>query len=122
MPQNGNRHDSGKEQVLYILYDHHEKFIWYFGITSEKPGADDLTLRIRTHVKRGNRFAGFQRYSARIVKRSIDGRIRGRAVEDDMIRQYRLKHGQPYPRGNEDHRFLSDVERLVYDALIREEE
>jgi len=120
--KHGNRLDSDREQVLYVVYDHEERFIWYFGITCEVPGVDNLTDRIKRHVKSGNRFAGYKRYTARILRSKIPKRLLARGLEDSLIRTYRAKHGEIYPRGNGDHPFLSEAERAIHDAMIKLEE
>ncbi|MEL7162745.1 MAG: hypothetical protein AAFN92_18445 [Bacteroidota bacterium] len=106
----GNDLNDPSDQHLYVIYDREERRIHKFGISNKKVGADGHCRRMRNQVNAGNRWSKIGRYVARILVKLIKGRRRARALEDDCIIKYRDKYGA-YPRGNEDHQFLSEVER-----------
>lgn len=108
--KHGNRLDDDSDQHLYVIYDHKERTIFKFGISKAPIGDDNQCSRMKDQVTEGNRWADMLRYSARILIRIILGRRKARSAEDDFIKRYQDKNGH-LPRGNPDHRFLSNDEK-----------
>lgn len=107
--KHGNKLDHDAEQHLYVIYDHKERTIFKFGVSKEPLDDDGKCSRMKKQVAEGNRWANMIRYVARVIIRSIQGRRKARSLEDDLVNKYQQKHGQ-LPRGNPDHKFLSDQE------------
>lgn len=106
----GNDLEDPSEQHLYAVYDHEERELFKFGISSKPIGTNGKCSRMEEQERAGNLWSNSIRYVARIIIRAIMGRRKGRAEEDDTLLKYQAKHGK-LPRGNVDHTFLSEEER-----------
>lgn len=117
MSEHGNNHNSEKQQSLYVVYDHEMSKVYYFGITSGPLDVNKKSARLKQHIKKGNRIAGYVRFTGRTIRYGIRSRLKIRAIEDHCVSSYRAKYGPDYPVGNADHQFLSAEERKRLQSL-----
>lgn len=90
---------------LYIIYDFEQQQIFKFGISDKSVNALYTSSRLFGQITLFNKVAGWKRFSGRIIRFPIQGRLNARRLEDEYILKFKDKYGQ-FPRGNTNHQFL----------------
>ena len=99
MSSHGNSHKNRNPYRLYGIFEHKTKDVFKYGITDEPIGDDGLTYRIRSQVRIANLAAGFIKFFAKILLRSIPGRKEAERIEREHINAHKEEHGHK-PPGN----------------------
>lgn len=95
----GNSHQNLTAHFLYEIRDNEAEETFKFGITDDKPEPDGLPKRVRKQLQLLNLAAGWERFSAAILRKNIPGRQAAEREEDEFIEAFELNFGQ-MPRGN----------------------
>ena len=99
MIPHGNSYKNKKLHHVYVIFDKQEDDIYKYGISHDPIEADGLSARLRDQLDLFNRIAGWNRFFAEILHHNIEGRWKARALEKQLIQEYKIAHGRR-PLGN----------------------
>jgi hypothetical protein len=99
MQPHGNSYKNQKPHHVYVVYDKQDDDIFKYGISHDPIESDGLSARLRDQLDLYNRIAGWGRFHAEILFTDIDGRIKAREIEQNLIRTYAQQFGRR-PKGN----------------------
>ena len=99
MSSHGNSHKNKNLHHLYGIFEHETDDVFKYGISDDPIGKDDLSYRVRSQLRFANLAAGFIKFFAKILLRSIPGRKEAERIEREHIDIYVEKHRRK-PPGN----------------------
>jgi hypothetical protein len=99
MIPHGNSYKNSKPHHVYVIFDKQEDDIYKYGISHDPIEADGFSARFRDQLDLYNRIAGWQRFYAEILYYDIEGRLKARQIEQQLIRDYKVLHRRR-PMGN----------------------
>jgi hypothetical protein len=99
MTPHGNSYKNKRLHHVYVIFDKQEDDIYKYGISHDPIESDGLSARFRDQLDLFNRIAGWSRFYAEILHYDIEGRLKARQIEQQLIRDYKTLHGRR-PIGN----------------------
>jgi hypothetical protein len=99
MEPHGNSYQNNKLHHIYVVFDKQEDDIYKYGISHDPIAADGLSDRLRDQLDLFNRIAGWPRFYAEILHYDVEGRLKARKIEQQLIRDYKTLHSRR-PIGN----------------------
>jgi URI fold toxin 2 len=95
----GNSYKNTKLHHIYIIFDKQDDDIYKYGISHDPIDADGQSSRLRDQLDLYNRIAGWSRFYGEIIEHNIEGRLKARLREQELINAYKNTHGNR-PKGN----------------------
>ena len=99
MKPHGNSYQNNKAHHVYVIYDKQDDVVYKYGISHDTIDSDGLSARLRDQLDLFNRITGWSRFYAEILHQDIQGRLKAREIEQNLIIEYKKEHGHR-PLGN----------------------
>ena len=99
MEPHGNSYKNKKLHHVYVIFDKQDDSIYKYGISHDPIEADGLSARLRDQLDLYNRIAGWSRFYSEMMYKDLQGRVKAREIEQQLIRDYKKLHGHR-PKGN----------------------
>ena len=89
MEPHGNSYKNKKLHHVYVIFDKQDDSIYKYGISHDPIEADGLSARLRDQLDLYNRIAGWTRFYSEMMHKDLQGRLKAREIEQQLIIDYK---------------------------------